>query len=56
MTTNEEVWCIPNYLAEVEHISILTRSQIANLRIADKIEIKAGKLVEWKSDRIKKNF
>ena len=56
MTTGEEVWEIPEYLAEVEHFPILTKSQISKLRDADKIEIQAGKIVEWKSDKMKENF
>ena len=48
MTTEEDVWKIPKYLDTVSHKPILTRAQLANLRKADKIEIKAGKLVEWK--------
>ncbi|MBS3079197.1 hypothetical protein J4218_03700 [Candidatus Pacearchaeota archaeon] len=56
MTTDEEVWQIPEYLAEVEHFPILTKSQISCLRNADEIEIQAGKIVEYKSDKIKENF
>ena len=48
MTTREEINYIPEYLAEVRHFPILNRKQIKNLRKADKIEIQAGKLVEWK--------
>lgn len=48
MTREEDVWEIPDYLEEVKHFPILTRSQIANLRKADKIEIEAGKLLEYK--------
>ena len=56
MTTEEELWEIPDYLARVKHFPILTKSQIANLRNADKIEIEAGNLTEYKSNRMKKNF
>ena len=48
MTSEEDVWYVPEYLFEVEHKPILSRSQIAMLRKADKIEVKAGKIVEWK--------
>lgn len=44
-TTEEEVWFIPEHLANVKHFDILTRAQIARLRKADEIEIGAGKLV-----------
>jgi hypothetical protein len=47
MTCDEEIWEIPNYLVEVEHFQILTKSQIKGLRKADEIEIKAGKIVEY---------
>ena len=48
MTAEEDVWYVPEYLFEVQHKPILSRSQIAFLRKADAIEIKAGSLVEWK--------
>ena len=48
MISEKDVWEIPDYLAKIKHYSILTRSQIANLRKADEIEIEAGKLTEWK--------
>ncbi len=50
--SEEDVWEIPDYLAKVKHYQILTRKQIANLRKADKIEIDAGKLIEWKKQRL----
>lgn len=48
MTTYEEIGYIPEYLVKVKHYHILTRTQIRNLRLADPIEIKAGRLIEWK--------
>ena len=45
--SEKDVWEIPNYLLEVPHKKILNKSQISSLRKADKIEIKAGKLIEW---------
>jgi len=56
MTTEEEIWEIPNYLVEVPHFQILTKAQIASLRNAEEIEIKAAEITEWKSDKIKENF
>lgn len=47
MTTQEEVFEIPAYLAEVRHHKILNRRQVRNLRPADAIEIKAGSIPEW---------
>lgn len=48
MTSEEDLWEIDSYLGKVKHYPILNRKQIRNLRKADKIEIKAGNLVEWK--------
>ncbi|MEK6926634.1 MAG: hypothetical protein AABW50_05135 [Nanoarchaeota archaeon] len=48
MTSEEEVWYIPEYLVEARHFPILSKRQIHGLRKADDIEIKAGKLVEWR--------
>ena len=48
MTSEEDVWVVNDYLAEVKHCSILDRKQIRNLRKADQLEIEAGKLVEYK--------
>lgn len=44
---------IPKYLNDVRHFSILSEKQIKELRKADAIEIKAGKLVEWKRKMVK---
>lgn len=49
MTTREDIYYIPQYLAEVKHFKIMDRKQIRNLRRADKIEIEAGKILEWKN-------
>lgn len=49
MTDDEDLWYIDSYLAKVKHYKILNKKQIRNLRKADKIEIKAGKLIEWKA-------
>ena len=54
MTTREEIDYIPEYLVVVKHYPILSRRQIRNLRRADKIEIQAGKIVEWKKGVRKK--
>ena len=56
MTSEKEVWYIPDYLTKLKHFSILNKSQIHQLRKADEIEIKAGKLVEWKSKNAKENL
>jgi len=56
MGTNEEIWQIPEYLAEVEHFQILNKSQIAGLRDADEIETKVSDIVEYKNKKMKKNL
>ncbi len=48
MTTEAELWEIPEYLGWVKHYKILNRKQINKLRKADNIEIEAGKIIEWK--------
>lgn len=53
MTSEEELFEIPEYLADVRHINLLTRKQIASLRKADDLEIEAGKIVEWQDPKKK---
>ncbi|MBI2670519.1 hypothetical protein HYX18_00865 [Candidatus Woesearchaeota archaeon] len=48
MTSEDDVWYIYKYLFKVPHKKIMTNSQILKLRKADEIEIKVGKIVEWK--------
>jgi len=56
MTTENEIWEIPEYLAEVKHFPILTKNQIKSLRDSDEIEIKAGMLHEYDSEKMKRNL
>lgn len=56
ITSEEDIWYIPEYLADVKHIKILTPSQIANLRNADEIEIKIGKIVERENPNAKEGL
>ena len=56
MTTENDLWLIPNHLAEVPHHQILTEEQIATLRDADEIEMKASAIVEYSSDSMKPNL
>ena len=48
VTEDKDLWYIHDYLDKVKHHRILDRKQIANLRRADRIELKAGDIVEWK--------
>lgn len=50
MTSEEDVWYIPEYLTKIKHYPILKRWQIRNLKKADDIEIRAGKLVQEKNN------
>jgi hypothetical protein len=50
-TSEKNLFDIPEKLDEIKHFHILSRAQIKNLRRADKIEIKAGELVEYKRRR-----
>ena len=43
----KDLWHIDSHLDKVKHFDILSRKQIANLRLADKIERKAGNITEW---------
>jgi len=53
MAAEKDVWYVNDYLAKVRHYKILTRKQIRNLRKADKLEIKIGKITEWKKKKKK---
>jgi len=48
IVSEDNLWDIHDYLDEVKHFPILNRKQIAGLRKADKIEIEAGKITEYK--------
>ena len=48
MTSEQEVWYVPDYLTTVKHVPILSRAQIAILKKPDQIEQKVGRLVEWR--------
>ncbi len=59
ITSEEDIWYIPEYLADAKHINILTKSQIKKLRKADPIEIETGRIVEWRKEgrrAVKNNF
>ncbi len=51
MTSEEPVWFVPEYLCDVPHVSILSRAQVASLRRAETIEVRAGAVVEWDGGR-----
>lgn len=55
MASEDNLWHIHDYLDKVKHFKILNRKQIAGLRKADKIELKAGDFVEWSKGKNRKN-
>jgi hypothetical protein len=48
ITRDDDLWDIQDALDRSPHVSLVDRSQIAGLRRADDIEIRAGRLVEWR--------
>lgn len=48
LTANRNVWEIPGDLDDSLHFNILDKRSIKKLRLADKVEIEAGKLTQWK--------
>jgi hypothetical protein len=49
MTTREQLGYISEYMDQVKHFPILDKKQLRNLRKADKIELQAIKIIEWRS-------
>jgi hypothetical protein len=47
ITSDEDVWIVPRHLSEIAHIPLLTRGQIASLRLADPIEREIGMKLQW---------
>lgn len=54
LISGEDLWEINNALDDYFHYDILTPKQLKNLRPAEKIEVEAGKLVEWRRNSFKK--
>ncbi|MEK7077182.1 MAG: hypothetical protein AAB967_03045 [Patescibacteria group bacterium] len=50
-TSEKDLWYISDALDESPHEQILSRAAQKGLRRADPVEIKAGKLTEWKKER-----
>jgi hypothetical protein len=48
MLSEKDLWFIDKKLDKVKHYDIVPKKFIKNLRKADKVEIKAGKIVEYK--------
>lgn len=48
VTSDKDLWYIDKALDKVKHYDIIPRKHLKNLRKADKVEIRAGKVVEHK--------
>jgi hypothetical protein len=48
ITLEKDLWHIDKALDKIKHHDIVPKNHLKKLRKADKIEIKAGKIVEWK--------
>ena len=48
ITDEDNLWYIDKKLDKIKHYDIVPKSYIKKLRKAEKIEIKSGKIVEWK--------
>jgi hypothetical protein len=51
LVSKDQLWQIVNEIDEAPHQDILPKKTIPRLRLADQIEIKAGKLTEWKNKK-----
>ena len=47
--TDEPLWLLERRIDESRHFPLVNRKQITGLRRADDIEIRAGKITEWRS-------
>ncbi len=48
LTSEKDLWHIDEALNNIPHFPLINKKMVNQLRLADPIEIKAGKLVEWK--------
>ena len=46
--SNKDLWHLDKKLDKIKYYDIVPKSYIKKLRKADKVEILAGKIVEWK--------
>ena len=47
-TAEDNLWQIDKVLDKIKHYDIVSKAQMKKLRPADKIEIQAGKIVEFR--------
>lgn len=48
ITSDEPLWDLERAVDDSRHIKLVDRNQIARLRRADEIELRAGEITEWK--------
>ena len=48
MTSPDPLWDLETRIDTCRHVNLLNRRQVARLRVADDIEIEAGRLLEWR--------
>jgi hypothetical protein len=48
VTSDEELFQIPEYIDHVRHYELTTPTQRKMLRRADKMERRLGEIIEWK--------
>lgn len=51
MTSEEDVFYIPQYLDTVQHYPLITKSQTKVLRPSDRMELIIGSMLEWKNEK-----
>jgi len=51
--SEKDIWIVPEHLVETKHHPILEKWQVKNLRKADPIELKCGKIT-WEKDPVKR--
>ena len=54
MTHEKDVWFVPLHLQKMFHYPIVNRKQIANFRKPDPIEVRIGKITQWKKPEVVK--
>lgn len=54
VTSQEDLWYIDKKLNKIKHYDILSKAHLKKLRKADRVEIKAGKIVEYANYKTQK--
>jgi len=51
LTDPGNLWYVPNHLDDTRHFPLMTPAMVRNLRLADKMERKVGRLTQWQTRR-----